>query len=480
MTDDWLEGAGHVTARGRDEHRPRAVRRSGAPISRRVERAGSLEGSSVRLSSPPVRSALLSFFLPPLAAGASGEVAKLTLVMRLRWVALSGQAFCIVPGLAFGFLEPRFLPSFTGTIATMAILNTVTWRGLQQNSRFVAGRYALLTQLVLDIVGLSALLALTGGARNPLIPLLFVHAGIGALLLGRRQSSVLFAFIISCLIVLQFFSQVPPALEKMELPLRNLFPAQVLVALVFWILTIWLSSTLDSLREASTQAREHSTRIDRLRAVGALAAGLSHEFATPLNTAQLRLNRLGRKEQLQSNSDLAAAVDSLERCDDILRRMAGAPLRPEKLDLQAFDVGEFVERVCSSLSEAHPETSIRVHVKGYASLRALLPQVAFSQALIYLIDNAVESAGPEKPVDVVVESTPERVDVSVLDRGEGWPEIVRAHIGQPFLTTKPDGVGLGLYFVHTLIEAIGGSFHMEDRSERGAVARISLSSVFSE
>ena len=139
--------------------------------------------------------------------------------MRLRWIALSAQTLCIVPGLAFDFLETRFLPSFIGTIATMAILNTITWRGIQQNSRFVTGRYTLLTQLC------ARHRRAFGAARpdrwalgNPLIPLLFVHAGIGALLLGRRQSSVLFALIISCLIVLQFFSQVPPALEKMEDP----------------------------------------------------------------------------------------------------------------------------------------------------------------------------------------------------------------------------------------------------------------------
>ena len=94
-------------------------------------------------------------------------------------------------------------------------------------------------------------------------------------------------------------------------------------------------------------------------------------------------------------------------------------------------------------------------LKGFASHPGPDTSGGLFQALIYLIDNAVESAGTEEPVDVVVESTRERVDVSVLDRGEGWPEIVRTHIGQPFLTTKPDGVGLGLYFVHTLIEAIG-------------------------
>jgi two-component system sensor histidine kinase RegB len=332
----------------------------------------------------------------------------------------------------------------------------------------------LLTQLTLDIAALSALLVLAGGSRNPMLPLLFVHAGLGALLLGRRQSSMLFALLIGFLVLLQLFSHVPPGLENVSVPATILFPAQVLVALVFWILTVWLSTTLDSLRDESTRAREQKGRIDRLRAVGALAAGLSHEFATPLNTAQLRLARLGRREKLETNADLVATAASLDRCDEILRHMAGAPLRPETLDLEVTDVDGLAERVCSSLSQANPEISIEITLDGEAPYRARLPVVAFSQVLLNLIDNAIESAGTEEPIQVIVQGGPGSVELSVLDRGSGWPDTVRAHIGQPFITTKSDGVGLGLYYVHTLIAAIGGSFDLEDRSGGGAIARVTL------
>jgi len=62
----------------------------------------------------------------------------------------------------------------------------------------------------------------------------------------------------------------------------------------------------------------------------------------------------------------------------------------------------------------------------------------------------------------------------VLDRGEGWPDVVRHHLGEPFVTTKPDGVGLGLYYVYNLAAAIGARLHLVDRPDGGAIAQLSL------
>ena len=67
-----------------------------------------------------------------------------------------------------------------------------------------------------------------------------------------------------------------------------------------------------------------------------------------------------------------------------------------------------------------------------------------------------------------------RAELAVQDRGSGWPEVVRRHLGEPFVTTKPEGVGLGLYYVHSLSEAIGAELTLADREFCGAVARISL------
>ena len=51
---------------------------------------------------------------------------------------------------------------------------------------------------------------------------------------------------------------------------------------------------------------------------------------------------------------------------------------------------------------------------------------------------------------------------------------MRSHLGEPFVTTRPKGVGLGLYFVHSLSEAVGAEFNLADRPDGGAVAQILL------
>jgi two-component system sensor histidine kinase RegB len=423
-----------------------------------------------------VRDTLTSLFVPPISADPAQRAAKLAWIVRLRWIALSAQLLSIFPALQFDLLEERLLPAFLGVIALLATLNVATWAALRRGWSGEAGS-ALALQLGADITALSCLLVLTGGAWNPLVPILFVHAGLGALLLEGRQSFYFFALLIASLLLLQVFSHIPPGLEGTLVPGVILFPAQLVVAVVFWILTAWLSRTLSSLQNHFSLARERQTRIDRLRAVGALAAGLSHEFATPLNTAQLKLQRLRRRGELADDKDLATAMEALERCGEVLRHMAGAPLRPEAVNLEVVEVHELVEQLCSSICQDSPDLRVRLAVEGSGSLRAQLPTVAFSQALLNLIDNAVESAGPEPPVDVVVASQPGRIQVSVCDRGKGWPEVVRTHLGQPFVTTKPDGVGLGLYYVHTLAEAIGAELQVEDRSGGGAIARISLPSL---
>jgi two-component system sensor histidine kinase RegB len=419
-----------------------------------------------------VRGTLQSFLELSISADPAQNRAKLAWVVRLRWIALLAQLLTIPPALGFRMLELELLPCFLGIIAGLAVLNLATWAALRRNGR--ATQTHVLLQLGADIAALSGLLGLTGGAWNPLHPLLFVHAGLGALLLEGRTSLFFFALLVACLGGLQLFSHIPPGLEGALVPALVLFPAQLLMAVVFFVLTAWLSRTLASMQSHFSTLRERKTRIDRLRAVGALAAGLSHEFATPLNTAQLKLRRLARTRAMESDPDLSTASEALERCGEVLRRMAGAPLRPEGLDLEVVNVDDLARQVCTSVSHDDESLRIRCHSQGRGPRRALLPVIPFSQALLNLIDNALESAGRDQPVDVVVSGQGGRIEVAVLDRGGGWPSVVRTHFGQPFVTTKADGVGLGLYYVHTLAEALGAELRIEDRSEGGAAATLSL------
>lgn len=413
-----------------------------------------------------------SFFEPPITADPEQSTAKLAWVVRLRWVAITAQLLTIVPALEFRVLEPEMLPLFVAVIATLAVLNLGTWIGLRRGTR--GSPVHLMVQLGADILGLSALLILTGGAWNPMVPILLVHSVLGALLLQGRLGLAFFGLLLASLVVIQFNSHIPPGLAGALVPANILFPAQIVVVLVFWILTAWLSRTLDSLKIWFAEAQERKTRIDRLRAVGALAAGLSHEFATPLNTAQLRLKRLARNHALAEDADLETAIEELERCGDILRHMAGSQLQPDRLALEVVDLEPLVRQVCESVARVHDEATIRVLGDGRGAKPVLVPQVAFSQALINLIDNSIESGGAAGEVEIVVQRESSRAILKVQDRGSGWPEVVRRHLGEPFVTTKPEGVGLGLYYVHSLAQAIGAELTLDDREFGGAVATISL------
>jgi len=419
-----------------------------------------------------MREALLAFLQPPISSEPSGGTAKLAWVVRLRWVAIAAQLGSIPAALHFRLLEEELLPLFAGVIALLAVCNVATRATLPWLRNTPAS--TLIFQLGADVLALSGLLALTGGAWNPLVPLLFVHAGLGALLLEGRQSLAFFALLTGCMLLLQGFSHIPPGLEGRRVPAVILFPAQLLVALVFWILTAWLSRTLNALHQHSSLARERQTRIDRLRAVGALAAGLSHEFATPLNTAQLKLSRIARRNELAADPDLETARQELRRCADVLHHMTGGTLQPESLELELVDVPELVAQVCSTIAQLPdgPKIDLRSGLPG--PRRALLPTLAFSQALLNLIDNAVEAGGRDQAVEVRVSDRAGCIEVAVLDRGGGWPQVVRHHLGQPFVTTKRGGVGLGLYFVHTLAEALGAELRVEDRPGGGAAAVLSL------
>ena len=145
---------------------------------------------------------LHSFFDPPITADPEQSTAKLAWVVRLRWVAIAAQILSIVPALEFQVLEPKMLPLFGSVVATLAVLNVGTWIGLRRGTRGSPGH--LFVQLGADILGLSALLILTGGAWNPMVPILLVHSVLGALLLEGRLGLTFFGLLLGYLALIQF------------------------------------------------------------------------------------------------------------------------------------------------------------------------------------------------------------------------------------------------------------------------------------
>jgi two-component system sensor histidine kinase RegB len=398
------------------------------------------------------------------------ERIRLSLLARLRWVALCGQLAVVVPALRLGWLEQRMLAPYLGTVGGLLAYNVWTTWALRRD---IAGPRSVLLPLAVDLGALGVLLALSGGAWNPLASIFIVHAGLGALVLSGWRSVVFAGLLVVVAAAISLVPTLPPAAPIRPTSVSIVLPSLVLVALTVWALTAWMAAGLAAQRRMLENLREQQQRVDRLRASGALAAGFSHEFSTPLNTLKMRLERLSRLElEGSGEKDLAAAREAADRCEGVLRSMVGRQLNPKKVRLEEVELSGLVRRVCDSWATGG--RAVQVTVEGEVGHTCLLPTLPLTRALLDLLDNAAEASpggGTERDeLRVQVTCGGDECRVAVLDRGPGWPAVVRQNLGQPFLTTKPDGTGLGLYNAHSLAQALGGGLELESREGGGAVA----------
>jgi signal transduction histidine kinase len=96
------------------------------------------------------------------------------------------------------------------------------------------------------------------------------------------------------------------------------------------------------------------------------------------------------------------------------------------------------------------------------------------RALYNLLLNAVQATSPGGAITVKTRRVDRTVEISVIDRGTGIDPKLMETIFNPFVTTKPDGVGLGLAIVSKIIDEHGGKITVDSEPGKGSVFRIYL------
>jgi len=411
------------------------------------------------------------FFSPDLWKQVDETAAKFHWTLRLRWVALAVQLLSIVPGLYFGFLQQQALSYFLLVLFTMSLVNIFSML-LYSKGREIKHHH-LLIQLTFDLIALSALLFLTGGFQNPFASLLLFHAALGPLLLSPKWN-VLYFFLLAIVIIALYFAPTPSTALTAHSQSVVLLTTQIIVAFVIWQFTTWLSKTLATFRRHVNQLEQHENRMDRLRAVGALASGFSHEFATPLNVLKLRLGRIRRKlEDLDpsQSDDCTVAGDAIDQCEISLRNLLKAQVDANTYSLQKTPITSFVRRICESWHLAHPDSMISYSDPPQDDHLCLVPQLALSQTILSILDNSWQ-ADPNSSIQIKFSTSDQWISISIVDAGPGIPDTILEKIGEPFLTTKSDGTGLGLYNAYNLLEAIDGKLEVSNVNPNGACVKL--------
>lgn len=380
---------------------------------------------------------------------------------RLRWGAVAAQvATMVVVGFGLEIALPwSALLGIVGVEIALAATATLWLRsGHAVDSRLVA------VTLALDVVALTALLFVSGGASNPFSFLYLVYIALAAVVLPTRWTWALVALSVACSAGLFTAGGDEHAAHKhdaaaMRLHVQGMWIACAVAAGFIVHFVGRVRRALDA-RDAELAAeRAQAARNERLASLATLAAGAAHELATPLATIAVvarELERATARGQLASTDDLTLVRGQLARCREILDQMAARSGDGPGEAAREADVSALVE-----MAGGDGVDRSRLHVVAPKQPAvAIVPERAVVQALRAVLRNAQDASPPnaEVGVDIAVDDTSVSVDVS--DRGAGMPPEVLARVGEPFFTTKPPGrgMGLGVFLARAVIERAGGAF----------------------
>lgn len=223
------------------------------------------------------------------------------------------------------------------------------------------------------------------------------------------------------------------------------------------------------------------TRVERLAAVGEMAAGLAHELRNPLAGIELAVQRLRREtdDATQANK-LDLILGELRRVtaqlNTVLTAARSAPEPAVKLD-----VGDTLEDLASLARVQIPE-GVRLEVRS-PHVQLDLPEIGLRQAVLNLVLNAAQAmavADDGCGSLIVIEarldegSGSETLRLSVSDDGPGLPEALLEDGVRTFARFRNGGTGLGLATVRRFARDLGGELILENRDSGGACITIVL------
>lgn len=417
-----------------------------------------------------------NFFQFPKVIGHS-ENAKLAWLVRLRWMAISLFFLLAGPAYFVGALSRATMPIFIGIIGVLVLVNIFT-QSIFVDSRHAVRPIFIAIQLAFDLAALTVLILISGSFENPFVGLFLINAGLGGLLIRDRHSwpfvALCHAFLISI--------QIEFAINSVDIDLQKLriyVIASHILLFSTWLAMRSLGSYLEMHFESLTTMQIHSEKQNRLRAIGALAAGFSHEFASPLNAAKLRIERLERAFETSALSnawyesakkDLLEAKASVQNCEAIIHSMNASQLDVREHSLKPINMTEFIVDVTDSWLEEHPETKLKI--ENRVSTDLILSPINLAQVIINLLDNAHE-ADPNSEIILTLTENVQIITLSVEDHGPGFANWILARKGEPFVTTKQDGTGLGLYVSEIFAESLGGQLSIDNKTNSsGAIVTL--------
>ena len=404
------------------------------------------------------------------------QLEKQTLVI-LRWIAIIGQIITLIlVHFVFNFSLP--IISCMIIIAFGAITNVYLslWFKKNQLNNLESTLF-----LFHDLLQLSLLLYFTGGITNPFIVFLVVPSIVSSTLL-KVKSTIFLVFFTSVLLLLLTIYYLPlphPGDLHFHVPKYYLYsiPISVIIVLIF---LSYFGGRFGLESRARADALNKLELIiakeKELESIGYQAAAAAHSLGTPLSTITVIAKEL--KKEIDQNSKYRKDVDLLlsqaKRCSEILKKISLNQMREDKF-ISNVTIQNLLTEIVKSFKQI-TEKRILLNLKQ-ATKEVLInrsPEITYG--IRNFIGNAVKYSKSE--VKIILSINSDKLEITIIDNGPGFPEDVFNIIGQPYISSKSavlsekSGLGLGTFIGKTLLERKKASLSFSNLEKGGAAVSI--------
>jgi two-component system sensor histidine kinase RegB len=408
---------------------------------------------------------------------------RLDTLVRLRWLAITGQAaaVCVVQ-FGFGF------PLAFGLCFLFIALSS--WVNLALRIRYPASHRlsdnAATALLAFDILQLAALLYLTGGLQNPFAMLFLAPVLISATALTPERTLGLGLLAVGSATLLVLVHRDLPWYPGQRLNIPFVYVTGVWTAILlgtaFTGIYAWrVAEEARQLAQALAATELVLAREQHLTQLDGLAAAAAHELGTPLATIALVAKELDHALPKEGPvaDDLRLLREQVERCRTILTKLTSMEQDSTGF-LETISLSHLVEEVVAPQRSLGFDIEVSVAGEGHEPMGRRNPGVVYG--LSNILDNAVDFA--EERVTLEARWSRDEVRLEIRDDGPGYAPEVLLRVGEPYVTTRGagrrdddqegGGLGLGLFIARTLIERSGAQLSLSNVAPpgTGAVARI--------
>ncbi|MFD1957124.1 ATP-binding protein [Paenibacillus thailandensis] len=220
-------------------------------------------------------------------------------------------------------------------------------------------------------------------------------------------------------------------------------------------------------------------RSEKLTMVGELAAGVAHEIRNPLTTLRgfLQMQRQMKTVNVEHTDLMLSELDRINLIVGEFLILA----KPQAFRMRDRDVRTVFNEVLSLLeSEAHLHNVI--FRKSFANEPCIVTceDNQLKQVFINVLKNAIEAMPRGGRVHIHIAAKQGHVVITITDEGEGIPEEVLEKIGQPFVTSKENGTGLGMMISQRIIHGHNGTLDIQSQRNVGTTVTITLPALKDE